>query len=232
MTSANGFMPLFDPVVDTFETLRQRSRFCFTVILAITLRVSHRSTNPDDLFNLCWEEAHNLAAKSLFMGSPELETVQGMVLLAAYSEKNWFAIKHARQLGQDLGLDQFLPQLLDQLQQHQNAREKHLKRRYLAQGIRTWLILHYVEQEVVDGTARQSRVPPIQEQLLRSFINIPASTSSDIRIASTIEVVQLRGTVSAHSIHPTSRTESNIDRSAAPRNRSTPKHIRNCRGKD
>ncbi len=89
MTGANAFLPLFDPIVDTFEAVRQSSTFCLTVILAIALSVDRARPSSEKLRDHTHAEACHLAAKSLFMASPRLETVQAMVLLAAYSEKNW-----------------------------------------------------------------------------------------------------------------------------------------------
>lgn len=194
MTGANVFLPLFDPIVDTFEAMRQRSAFCLVVILGIALRVDRRNPDYDNLCNQLLNEAHLLAAKSLFVASPQLETVQAMVLLATYSERNWLAICHARQMGQVLELDRLLPKISDLAQPGiDNAGSPRKKPGYSAQAVRTWLILYHVEQEAAAGMGRESGMAPIPEKVLRSFLNHPRSVISDIRIVSTIEVVQLRG---------------------------------------
>lgn len=116
-----------------------------------------------------------------------------MILLAAYSEKNWFVIGHARQLGQDLGLQELASQLKDSQFSQTKFAGQVLEGKELARALRTWMVLQHVEQEVAAGTARQSQIPMIAVDPLRSFLRHPQSTVFDARIISTIEIVHLRG---------------------------------------
>lgn len=194
MAHANVFLPLFDPVVDTFDMLRKTSTFCLTAVLAIAVRVDQHTSESTALSKVLWDEASRLAAESLFTVHVDLRQVQAMVLLASYTEKNWFAIKHARQLAEDLGLHECLAHLASyQRQIYDSKRIKVSQLRNLTSAVRTWLILHHVEQEVIDGSNRQAILKHLDIELLRSVIGAPIASASDIRITSTVEIVQIRG---------------------------------------
>ncbi|KAF5009275.1 hypothetical protein FDECE_4487 [Fusarium decemcellulare] len=113
MANANVFLPLFDPGVDTFDAVRQSSTFCFTVVLAVALRAESTAGNNHEKIQYCFEEAQKLSIMTLFAGSARLETIQGMLLLAANSENNWFAISHAYQMSQEMGLPDLIHPEID-----------------------------------------------------------------------------------------------------------------------
>lgn len=190
MANANVFLPFFDSTVDTFDALRHRSTFCFTVVLAIALRADRPRT--DSVSKNCFEEAQRLAARSLFAISTQLETVQGMILLSAHAERNWFAISHAYQMGKALQLPDLLPRE-DETEDTQDLHSKQFCDRRSNRRIRTALILHQVEQEVAGGTARQSIGNAVKSSFLESFLGGALSCTRDMRIVANIEVVQLRG---------------------------------------
>ncbi|CAI6074128.1 unnamed protein product [Clonostachys chloroleuca] len=190
MANANVFLPFFDSTVDTFDALRHRSTFCFTVVLAIALRADRPRT--DSVSKNCFEEAQRLAARSLFAISTQLETVQGMILLSAHAERNWFAISHAYQMGKALQLPDLLPRE-DETEDTQDLHSKQFSDRRSNRRIRTALILHQVEQEVAGGTARQSIGNAVKSSFLESFLGGALSCTRDMRIVANIEVVQLRG---------------------------------------
>ncbi|CAH0017084.1 unnamed protein product [Clonostachys rhizophaga] len=190
MANANVFLPFFDSTVDTFDALRHRSTFCFTVVLAIALRADRPRT--DAVSKKCFEEAQSLAARSLFAISTQLETVQGMILLSAHAERNWFAISHAYQMGKALQLPDLLPRE-DETDNTQDLHSKQFSDRRSIRRIRTALILHQVEQEVAGGTARQSIGNAVKSSFLESFLGGALSCTRDMRIVANIEVVQLRG---------------------------------------
>lgn len=191
MANSNLCLPLFDPTVDTFDAIRKRSTFCFTAILAISLRASISHPDPQLQAERAFHEAQKLAVESLFASSAKLETVQGMLILAAFSDKNWFAIRHACNMGRDLGmLDLLSPEPENKGPEFAARIQSDIGRVRL---MRTALVLHHVEQEVASGTARQHEWPMIQSQILQSYVQSTQNNIHDVRIAATVEVVQLRG---------------------------------------
>jgi hypothetical protein len=148
--------------------------------------------NSNDLDNnihaICQADSQHLAAESLFRPHGQLESVQGMIVLAAYSEKTWFAIGHAHQMAVDLGLDKLV------MTNHHKNNNTDLgdDSGLLARKLRIWLILHHIDQEIASGTAREFRTMAIEEKYLRGLLEHPLSSAFDLRIISTIEVVQLR----------------------------------------
>ncbi|KAF4990551.1 hypothetical protein FDECE_14330 [Fusarium decemcellulare] len=189
---ANPFLPMFDPLADTFDSLRRRSPFCLITVLFIALSQTQASIADiprrtlEKLRDAAWQESLRLAAESLFQSTPTVESVQAMILLAAYSEKSWFALGHALQMASALGLDKAVGQLI------KGIPEATLDAHELIRQARTWFILHHIERELAFGTAHQPRMPHIDDSL-REYLDVSLTTSSDIRYISIIELVQLRG---------------------------------------
>jgi hypothetical protein len=135
-------------------------------------------------------ESHRLATEILFE-NPRLENVQGMILLAAYAKKAWFAIGHALQMAKDLGLDAAMHRLNNL--ESAGGHDHDVEARDLFRHTRTWLILHHIEREIAFGTARKPRMKPVDKMSLRRFLSLPITTCADIRYISIIELVQIRG---------------------------------------
>lgn len=193
MANANVFLPLLDPSLDTFETVRTRAPLLFTVVLTIALRVERfSSTRPGvdvDGARLL-DEAQRLAADSLFANAHSLQHIQGMLLLAAYSERNWFAISHTLRMAQESGLNGLLPR-------HGACMPPRAETRQVALATMTALLVHQVELEAATGTARESGSRPVTEGYLREFAQSRFATVHDVRTAATVELTRLRG-----ELHP------------------------------
>lgn len=189
MAGPNLFLPIFDSIYDSFESLRRRSSLCLSAILTVASRpINNSNIHDNNIHAICQADSQNLAAESLFRPHGQLESVQGMIVLAAYSEKTWLAIGHAYHMAVDLGLDKLV--------QINHRKDKNMahgdESGVLARKLRTWLILHHIDQEIASGTARESRTMVIEEKYLRGLLEYPLSSAFDLRIISTIEVVQLR----------------------------------------
>lgn len=188
---------MFDPVADTFDSLRRRSPFCLTTILFIALSqaqanmVGISSQSLQTLRAAAGQESRRLAADSLFETSPRVESVQAMILLAAYAEKAWFALGHTLQMAATLGLDRAVGELMEKANAKTTAPASDIHE--LMRKARTWFILHHIERELAFGTANKPRLSQIHDVSLREYLRLPCTTSSDIRFISTIELVQLRG---------------------------------------
>ncbi|KAH0829655.1 C6 transcription factor [Fonsecaea pedrosoi] len=192
----NPYLPMFDPIVDTFDSIRARSPFCLIAILFIALKqksgIVHKVTTDlqKTVREACLQEARRQVCDSIFE-SPTLESVQAMTLLAANAEKSWFAIGHAHEMALELGLDSALDELLsagslttDRAHFHSGSRRA-----------RTWLILYHIERELAVGTARKPRIRQLDTASLRHYLDLPVSYPSDMRFVATIEIVQLRADI-------------------------------------
>ncbi|KAI9734944.1 MAG: hypothetical protein M1834_002024 [Cirrosporium novae-zelandiae] len=192
MTGSRNFTPLFDPVLDSFDSLRLRSTFCFTVVIWLAVRASVESCNDTQLVQICQDEVKKLTYETLFKNPPNLETIQGMILLAAYSEKSFFALGHALQMAKELGISKTLATLHHKPSRQHDSTTKPNCDQILIQQARTYLSLHGIEQEHAYGGARRPRVEEIDDAQLQAFLNHPLSLPFDIRKVATVELNQLR----------------------------------------
>ncbi|KAL4791069.1 hypothetical protein BDV19DRAFT_393434 [Aspergillus venezuelensis] len=185
MANANFFLPLFDPITDSFDAVRQQSPFSLAAILAVGLN-AERASMPDSTTASvrCLCEAQYLAKKSLFSSSAQLGTVRGMLLLAAYSDINWFAVCHAFQMGEDLGL-------FEPLRSPKGLNDD--EKLYDAGQIRLALVLHQVKLEVISGTSRKSR-GRLEDDIFEDQIKEILPRNHYLRIVSSLQIVQLRET--------------------------------------
>ena len=197
MNGGNPFLPLFDPNIDTFDSLRRKSMFCLVTVLYISLKqyytVVQSTVQTPDLLSLrerCLTESRRLALESLFGNPATLDSVKAMILLAAHAGKTWFAIGHALQMAMDLGLDRSPTDLVEMNEPRARQSSEGLK---LRERATVWLILAHIEKEVAYGTARQPRTPVVESHALRRFLELSACAVSDVRFLSTIEAVQVRG---------------------------------------
>ncbi|GLB21488.1 hypothetical protein AtubIFM61612_002036 [Aspergillus tubingensis] len=109
-----NFLALFDPIRDTFDSVRSRSLFCFSVIIYLASRAVMDLRSDTHLQRVLQDEAQRLAEDSFFERPTKVETVQGMILLAAYSEKTWFSTALILRTALDSGLEKSLDALLSQ----------------------------------------------------------------------------------------------------------------------
>lgn len=186
MVSASSFLPIFDPILDSFEILRSREPFCFAVILTLASCIDRPLLQEQ-----CLREVKELVAASLFNHTASLGSVQGMVLLVAYSESTWFAIGHALQMALDLGLDKAMSheQMPDQpsLVSHSECQRQVIRR------ARVWFALCFIEREIAIGTARTSRIAKVSAPDLANFTYQARAHPPNMRLAALVEAVQIRG---------------------------------------
>lgn len=196
MTGAGVFLPIFDPILDSFETLRTREPFCFAVILTLASCIG-RSGHREQ----CLSEVKELLARSLFHYPASLGKVQGMLLLIVYAENSWFAIGHALQMAVDLGLDKALSR--DQMPDHESPSSNTAGQREEIRRAKVWLALCFIEREIAIGTARSSRIPKVAAADLSRFTRQAQAHPPNMRIASLVEAVQIRGLASGRPIQST-----------------------------
>ncbi|KAL4862165.1 hypothetical protein BDV12DRAFT_203314 [Aspergillus spectabilis] len=192
MNCSKNFLPLFDPVRDTFDSIRSRSLFCFTVIVYLASRAASDFRGNAHLQRVIQDEAQRLAEDSFFAKPTKLETVQGMILLAAYSEKTWFSTALILRTALDLGLEKSLDTLLAHSPAPRSYLSASMEDRQLVWQTRTWLISSTLELDVASGTGRKSRLGDVDISKLRKFLDYPLSLHSDMRTVSIIEYHQIR----------------------------------------
>ncbi|KAJ5620700.1 C6 transcription factor [Penicillium lagena] len=190
---SKNFLPLFDPIRDTFDSIRSRSLFCFTVIIYLASRAVMDLRSDTHIQRVLQDEAQRLAEDSFFERPTKLETVQGMILLAAYSEKTWFSTALILRTALDSGLEKSLDTLLSQENVPRSSLAASIADRQLVWQTRTWLITFTLEQDVASGTGRKSRIAEVDAIKLRKFLDYPLSLPCDMRTVSIIELHQLRG---------------------------------------
>lgn len=194
------FLPLFDPVRDTYDSIRSRSLFCFTVIIYLASRAVPELRSNNHLQRVLQDEAQKLAEESFFERPTKLETVQGMILLAAYSEKSWFSTALILRTALDSGLEKSLDTLLAQTNTPRSYLSATMEDRILVWQTRTWLITYTTELDIAAGTGRKSRVNELDVAKLRKYLDYPLSLPSDMRTVCVIEIHQLRGSDISFSI--------------------------------
>ncbi|KAJ5793805.1 hypothetical protein N7457_000404 [Penicillium paradoxum] len=190
---SKNFLPLFDPIRDTFDSIRSRSLFCFTVIIYLASRAVTDLRGDTHMQRVLQDEAQRLAEDSFFERPTKLETVQGMILLAAYSEKTWFSIALILRTALDSGLEKSLDTLLSQENVPRSSLSASMADRELVWKTRTWLISFILELDVASGTGRKSRIAEVDVIKLRKFLDYPLSLPCDMRTVCIIELHQLRG---------------------------------------
>jgi hypothetical protein len=191
MQGCNCFLPIYEPLVDTFDSIRERSTFAFTVILFVALRVqSIEDPSTADNLWICEQEVRRLAADTLFANPTSLDSTEAMAILAIQSDKNWFALGHAFQMGTDLRLDKSLRGL------HANSSSNALndiptrKARYDARCARAYRLISHFERAVALGTSRKSRSEDFEASDLKAFLDHGFSRPSDVYFCSSIDLFQ------------------------------------------
>jgi hypothetical protein len=173
--------------------MRSRSLFCFSVIIYLSSRAMVDLRSDTHLQRVLQDEAQRLAEDSFFERPTKVETVQGMILLAAYSEKTWFSTALILRTALDSGLEKSLDRLLSQETVPRSSLSASLEERKLVWQTRTWLISFTLELDVASGTGRKSRINEVDIATLRKFLEYPLSLPCDMRTVSIIEIHQLRG---------------------------------------
>ncbi|KAF3398110.1 hypothetical protein F1880_005993 [Penicillium rolfsii] len=190
---SRNFLPLFDPIRDTFDSIRSRSLFCFTVIIYLASRAVMDLRGDTHMQRVLQDESQRLAEDSFFERPTKLETVQAMILLAAYSEKTWFSTALILRTALDSGLEKSLDTLLSQETLPRSSLSASMAERQLVWETRTWLISFTLELDVASGTGRKSRIGEVDVMKLRRFLDYPLSLPGDMRTVCIIELHQLRG---------------------------------------
>ncbi|QRW21567.1 Fungal Zn(2)-Cys(6) binuclear cluster domain [Rhizoctonia solani] len=181
------FIPLFDPAYDTFESLRDRTPFCFDAILAVAAKIRVGNGQPGATFHRCLEEAQGIARSTLFGPVVRKEAVQAMLLLSAWSTNGWLPSGHAMRMALDLGLHRALEKLADGPSE---GKRSEAEERDLVVSARIWLCLYWFDHQMSLGTGHPIILRDESSiRHCRLLLSHPMASPTDVRLVSQIELI-------------------------------------------
>ncbi|KDN49813.1 hypothetical protein RSAG8_01878, partial [Rhizoctonia solani AG-8 WAC10335] len=181
------FIPLFDPAYDTFESLRDRTPFCFDAILAVAAKIRVGNGQPGATFHRCLEEAQGIARSTLFGPVVRKEAVQAMLLLSAWSTNGWLPSGHAMRMALDLGLHRALEKLADGPSE---GKRSEAEERDLVVSARIWLCLYWFDHQMSLGTGHPVILRDESSvRHCRLLLSHPMASPTDVRLVSQIELI-------------------------------------------
>nr|GAT56380.1 predicted protein [Mycena chlorophos] len=180
------FIPVFDPSVDSYESLMERTPWTFDAILAVAGKIRAGNGPLSATFYKCLEEAQGIARSSLFGPVVRKEAVQGMLLLAAWSTNGWLPSGHAMRMALDLGLHRALEKLADDSGKKRTEEEE----RDLVVSARIWLCLYWFDHQMSLGTGRPIVLRDENSiRHCRLLLTHPMASPTDVRLVSQVELI-------------------------------------------
>ncbi|KAJ7680323.1 hypothetical protein DFH06DRAFT_1162653 [Mycena polygramma] len=180
------FIPLFDPMYDTYESLMERTPWTFDAILAVAGKIRSGNGPLSPTFYKCLEEAQGIARSSLFGPVVRKEAVQGMLLLAAWSTNGWLPSGHAMRMALDLGLHRALEKLADDNGKQRTQEEE----RDLVVSARIWLCLYWFDHQMSLGTGRPIVLRDENSiRHCRILLGHPMASPTDVRLIAQVELI-------------------------------------------
>nr|XP_019014928.1 uncharacterized protein I206_01015 [Kwoniella pini CBS 10737]OCF53709.1 hypothetical protein I206_01015 [Kwoniella pini CBS 10737] len=187
------YMPCFDPIHDTWDSLRRRSPFAITTIISVAAKCEDGAGPPSDLQLRSREHAEKMAMNSLFTPVSRIEIVQGLVLLASWGETFWRPGGHAIRMAMDMALHKSLAYLVEAgMGSGKNAEQIEADRPIVA-GARVWLTLYKMEYEMAFAYGRPGLFcseTTIKDA--RDFLRHPLALPTDARLVSSCESLMMR----------------------------------------
>ncbi|BCS10213.1 hypothetical protein ALUC_31030S [Aspergillus luchuensis] len=108
------YIPVFDPDIDTFNSVRARSSILFNAICTIGSRVEIRSGSQiPDLLHAELKRSINVVIQNKNLNC--LESVQALLIVACYSAERSLILSFATRMALDLGLDEAFEELIQRL---------------------------------------------------------------------------------------------------------------------
>nr|XP_019049377.1 hypothetical protein I302_03163 [Kwoniella bestiolae CBS 10118]OCF28307.1 hypothetical protein I302_03163 [Kwoniella bestiolae CBS 10118] len=187
------YMPCFDPEYDTWDSLRRRSPFAITTIIAVVTKCEDAAGPPSELQLKSREHAEKMAMNSLFTPVSRIEIVQAMILLASWGETFWRPGGHAIRMAMDMGLHKSLAYLVEAGMGAGKTPEQIEGDRLVVAGARVWLTLFKMEYEMSFAYGRPGLFcSEITIKDARDFLRHPLSLPTDARLVSSCESLMLR----------------------------------------
>jgi hypothetical protein len=201
-------LPLLDPKVDTFDSLRHRSSSCFAAVLAVAALFSLSDAENTVVYHSCRLEAEALIFNTLFGATVQLETIQAMIILTAYPEdvKLPNALTCAMNMARRIGLDTAVTQL--EVELRSRAGENHLSGppfsdsySSLIRQARTWLLLVHLDQIYHRGVGKGSTNRGRLGNTLRSLSRHLYYPPFELHVLASIDYYENIGTYKASQMN-------------------------------
>ncbi|ETI23875.1 hypothetical protein G647_05682 [Cladophialophora carrionii CBS 160.54] len=198
------YVPIFDPVHDTFESISARSALLFNAIITIGCGVlSDADSQIGHLLNFHLKKMLNLVIVSPDLTS--LETVQALLVTACYVSERSLLLAFATRMALELQLPDAYEDLRRKLVSRgssSSSSEKTDPPEYdesdamLMRRARGWFQLMVLEQILhVDAGNLRSFQLKGDARRCRILLNRPFTNSLDLRLLSQVELNALRGKV-------------------------------------
>ncbi|KAH6916892.1 hypothetical protein BKA70DRAFT_1250880 [Coprinopsis sp. MPI-PUGE-AT-0042] len=184
------FLPIFDVNCDTFEALHERSPFAVDAICMVAARVRDAGGPPSEVHQKLLEEVHNTAKATLFAPVLHAETIQAMILISGWSDNGWLSGGHAVRMAMELSMHKAWPRLHRRIIQNKANRDEDKE---LVIHSRIWFCLYLFEHQMSYGTGRPAVLKDDETiQGCRDLLQHPLAIDDDMRLVSTVELIQIR----------------------------------------
>ncbi|RAL09538.1 putative C6 transcription factor [Aspergillus homomorphus CBS 101889] len=214
------YIPVFDPEVDTYASVRSRSSILFNAICTIGSRVETSGVigagfQIPDLLHAELKRWIGVVIQSKNLSC--LESLQALLIVACYTAERSLILSFATRMALDLGLDKAFEELMQRLTMKrtngtngmpESSGTVEAQERYLMRKSRTWfglLVLDHIFH--VDG----GKPPGIRvmgnARRCRILLQHPSSTVLDLRLFSQVELNVMRA-----NINDTLGARENLDR--------------------
>jgi len=192
-SGSHAFLPIYDPLYDTWDSLRLRSPFSLSAIIAVGARVRDGGGTVSEVQRASTEHARKIGLGTMWTPVARIEAVQAMLVLAAFSQNGWLPSGHAVRLGLDMEINHsFMKLLRGRMGAGKNPTQLEEERDLVIQA-RCWFTLYMIEHQMSYGTGRPAILredASIAE--CRRFLDHPLSIATDVRLISTVEMIALR----------------------------------------
>ncbi|KAF8577305.1 hypothetical protein K439DRAFT_1664275 [Ramaria rubella] len=190
--SCHPRMPIFDPKIDTFESIRRRICLWWPRRHGRSAHARDGGSQPSALQLSLWDEAIARAKESMFQRVKDLEVIQGLLLLSAWSDSTggtcWIVAGHAIRCGVEMGIHKALPRLGSE--SHSIDEEV---TQVLVSSARVWCALFAFEYQLAFGIGRHTMTghPKSIKNARDILLNHPLSNPSDMRLVSACEIMSM-----------------------------------------
>ncbi|GAQ44435.1 C6 zinc finger domain protein [Aspergillus niger] len=196
------YIPVFDPDIDTFNSVRARSSILFNAICTIGSRVEIRSGSQiPDLLHAELKRSINVIIQNKNLNC--LESVQALLVVACYSAERSLILSFATRMALDLGLDEAFEELIQRLTMKETEGVYDMtgvliddEERTLMRKSRTWfglLVLDHIFH--VDGGKPPGIRVTGNAHRCRILLRHHTSTVLDLRLFSQVELNIIRARV-------------------------------------
>ena len=192
-SGSNAFLPIYDPDYDTWDSLRLRSPFSLSAIVAVGARVRDGGGPISEVQRASTEHARKIGLGTMWTPVARIEAVQATLVLAGFSQNGWLPSGHAVRLGLDMEINHSFMKLLRGRMGAGKTPAQLEEERDLVIQARCWFTLYMIEHQMSYGTGRPAILredASIAE--CRRFLDHPLSIATDVRLISTVEMIALR----------------------------------------